>query len=254
VSIAVSFDRIQLSQETLLAAIGDDWPPEQVEAALELLANSSGKFPSGLRKLPSDLVRAIQRERLIVAMLSAAADLGYLETNVQDVIDRAGVSRPTFYEHFSNKEDCFLAAFDTSAGRLRKMVEMAGEEGGDVWRDRVRLGLEALLRFAGREPDTARTLVVEARAASAAAVRRRVELIDSFAECLDSQAKELLPASRSHNAVTASGIVGGVESLLYSRLCKQEYDQLESLLPTLMYFVVLPYEGHEAAAEAFAVN
>ncbi|MGN6216216.1 MAG: helix-turn-helix domain-containing protein, partial [Solirubrobacterales bacterium] len=98
----MAFERIQLSQETLLAAIGDDWPPEQVEAALELLANSSGKFPSGVRTLPSDLIRAIQRERLIVAMLSAAAYLGYLETNVQDVIDRAGVSRPTFYEHFSN--------------------------------------------------------------------------------------------------------------------------------------------------------
>ncbi|HVD38106.1 MAG TPA: hypothetical protein VNC15_04675, partial [Solirubrobacterales bacterium] len=60
--------------------------------------------------------------------------------------------------------------------------------------------------------------------------------------------------SRSQGALTASGIVGGVESLLYSRLCKQEYDQLEALLPSLMYFVVLPYEGHEAAAEAFAVN
>ena len=248
------FDRIQLSQETLLAAIGDDWPPEQVEAALELLANSSGKFPSGVRKLPPDLIRAIQRERLIVAMLSAAADLGYLETNVQDVIDRAGVSRPTFYEHFSNKEDCFLAAFDTSAERLRTMVENAARGGGRNWHDRVRLGLEALLRFASHEPDTARTMVVEARAASAAAVRRRVELLDEFAECLDSQARELLPESRSHTALTAPGIVGGVESLLYSRLCKQEYDDLESLLPSLMYFVVLPYEGHEAAAEAFAVN
>ena len=51
----MSVDRIQLSQETLLAAIGDDWPPEQVEVALELLANSSGKFPSGVRKLPSEL-------------------------------------------------------------------------------------------------------------------------------------------------------------------------------------------------------
>lgn len=248
------FDRIQLSQETLLAAIGSDWPPEQVEVALELLANSSGKFPSGVRKLPSELIRAIQRERLIVAMLNAAADLGYLETNVQDVIDRAGVSRPTFYEHFSNKEDCFLAAFDTSAERLRTVVHSAAREGGRVWRDRVRLGLEALLRFASREPDTARTMVVEARAASAAAVRRRVELLDAFAQCLESEARELLPKSRSHTALTSSGIVGGVESLLYSRLCKQEYDQLESLLPSLMYFVVLPYEGHEAAAEAFAVN
>lgn len=250
----MSVDRIKLSPETLLAAIGDDWPPEQVEAALELLANSSGKFPAGVRKLPSDLVRAIQRERLIVAMLSAAADLGYLETNVQDVIDRAGVSRPTFYEHFSNKEDCFLAAFDTSATRLRKKLDTASRKGGEVWRDRVRYGLEALLRFVEREPDTARTLVVEARAASAAAVRRRVELLDEFAHCLHSQVEELLPSEDSHTDVTASGIVGGVESILYSRLCKQELGQLESLLPSLMYFVVLPYEGHEAASEAFAVN
>jgi AcrR family transcriptional regulator len=250
----VPCDRIQLSQETLLAAIGDDWPPEQVEAALELLANSSGRFPSGVRKLPSDLIRAIQRERLIVAMLNAAAELGYLETNVQDVIDRAGVSRPTFYEHFSNKEDCFLAAFDTSAERLRKKLESAARKGGDIWRDRVRLGLEALLGFAAHEPDTARTMVVEARAASATAVRRRVELIDEFARCLDEQARELLPESPPRSVMTASGIVGGVESLLYSRLCKQEYDRLESLLPSLMYFIVLPYEGHEAAAEAFAVN
>jgi AcrR family transcriptional regulator len=254
VSSSVPVDRIQLSQETLLAAIGDDWPPEQVEAALELLANSSGKFPSGVRKLPSDLIRAVQRERMIVAMLSAAADLGYLETNVQDVLDRAGVSRPTFYEHFSNKEDCFLAAFDTSAARLLKKVDAAVHEGGEVWRDRVRYGLEALLKFAVREPDTARTMVVEARAASSAAVRRRVELMDHFANCLETQARDLLPEGRSQSPMTASGIVGGVESLLYSRLCKQEYAQLESLLPSLMYFVVLPYEGHEAANEAFAVN
>lgn len=247
------FDRIQLSQETLLAAIGDDWPAEQVEAALELLAGSSGRFPSGVRKLPSDLIKAIQRERLILAMLSAAAELGYLGTNVQDVIDRAGVSRPTFYEHFANKEDCFLAAFDTSAERLRRKIDTAVRK-GEGWRDRVRLGLEALLRFAIGEPETARMMVVEARAASATAVRRRVELMDEFARCLDEQARELLPGGAPQTHITAAGIVGGIESLLYSRLCKQEYDSLEALLPSLMYFVVLPYEGHEAAGEAFAVN
>jgi AcrR family transcriptional regulator len=187
-------------------------------------------------------------------MLNAAAELGYLETNVQDVIDRAGVSRPTFYEHFSNKEDCFLAAFDTSAERLRKMVAAAAQEGGDVWRERVRLGLSTLLRFASRDPDTARTMVVEARSASAAAVKRRVELMDEFARCLQLQAEELLPDGASLARTTVSGIVGGVESVLYSRLCKQEYEELESLLPSLMFFIVLPYEGHRAANEAFAVN
>jgi AcrR family transcriptional regulator len=250
----VPFERFQLSQETLLAAVGDSWPPEQVEAALELLANTSGKFPSGVRRLPPELIRAIQRERLLGAMLNATAELGYLETNVQDVIDRADVSRPTFYEHFSNKEDCFLSAFDSRAERLRKLVHSAADAGGDSWRDRVRCGLEALLSFASSEPDTARTLVVEARAASETAVRRRVELLDDFARCLDAEARELLPEPPRRTAVTASGIVGGVESLLYSRLCKQEYNQLDALLPSLMYFVVLPYEGHEAAGEAFAVN
>ena len=36
-SFLVSFDRIQLSQEILVAAIGDGWPPDQVDAAVELL-------------------------------------------------------------------------------------------------------------------------------------------------------------------------------------------------------------------------
>ncbi|MGE5335829.1 MAG: TetR/AcrR family transcriptional regulator [Nitrososphaerota archaeon] len=246
--------RTQLSQDSLLAAIGDGWPPEQIEAALELLANRSGKLPPGGKRLPPDLIQAIQRQRLIAAMLSAVAELGYLETNVQDVIDRAGVSRPTFYEHFANKEDCFLVAFKTSAERLRQTIDTAMREGGDVWRQRVRLALEALLRFAIHEPEIARAIVVEARAASATAVNQRVELMDELAQCLDEQARELLPGSPAFTVATAGGVVGGIESLLYSRLCKGEWDQLEDLLPSLMYFVVLPYEGHEAAAKCGAIN
>lgn len=248
------FDRIQLSQEILVSAIGDGWPADQVDAAVELLVGGEGKFPSGARRLPSELVRAVQRERLIVAMLKAASELGYRETNVQDVIDRAGVSRPTFYEHFANKEDCFLAAFDVSAERMREKIEAAAKKGGEVWRDRLRYALEALLRFASSEPDTARTLIVEARAGSANAVLRRVELLDQFAHCLDTQARELLPYSPTTSPLTAAGVVGGVESLLYARLCKGEHEELQSLLPSLMYFVVLPYEGHAAAGEELALG
>lgn len=249
----MSFDRIQLSQEVLVAAIGDDWPSDQVDAAIELLANSEGRFPAGVRKLPSELVKAVQRERLVVAMLMAASELGYRETNVQDVIDRAGVSRPTFYEHFSNKEDCFLAAFDTSAARLRNKVDAAAATGGEVWRDRLRSGLTALIEFAIAEPQTARTLIVEARAASADAVLRRVQLLEHFAACLDAEVRELLPQG-TYSAVTAAGVVGGVEALLYARLCKGDIDGIEQLLPTLMYFAVLPYEGHEAANEELATG
>jgi AcrR family transcriptional regulator len=238
----------------LVAAIGDNWPPAQVDAAIELLASSDGKFPSGVRKLPSDLVSAVQRERLLVAMLKAAAELGYRETTVQEVIERAGVSRPTFYEHFANKEDCFLAAFDTTASRLSARVEAATRAGGEDWRNRLRLGLETLLNFAATEPDAARTLVVEARAASDDAVRRRDELLDQFTACIDAQVRGRLPDPPSYSAITASGIVGGIEALLYSRLNKGELDDLDSLLPSLMYFAVLPYAGHEVAGEELAAE
>src|SRR3954453_24037732 len=134
----MSPDRVELSQEMLLAALGESWSPADVSAAAELLSGGEGQFPSGIRSLPSELVRAVQRERLLAAMLRAAAELGYRELSVQDVLDRAGVSRPTFYEHFENKEDCFLAAFDVASARLCERLETAAEE-GETWRERLRL-------------------------------------------------------------------------------------------------------------------
>ena len=250
----VSVDRNQINRELLIAALGEDWPPDLIQTAAEMLADSQSRFPSGPRRLPGELVRAIQRERLLVGMLRAVSELGYRVTNVQDVIERAGVSRPTFYEHFANKDDCFLAAFDTSAARLRAQVATASDAGGDCWRDRLRLGFNALLDFTEAEPEAARVVIVEARGATPDAALRRVALIDHFASCIDTKVRELLPAGTRYSAVTASGVVGGVESLLYGRLNKGQLDDLPALLSSLMYFAVLPYEGHLAASEELGLK
>lgn len=248
----MSPSRVELSQEMLLAALGDSWPAADVSAAAELLSGGGGQFPSGIRSLPADLVSAVQRERLLAAMLRATAELGYREVSVQDVLDRAGVSRPTFYEHFENKEDAFLAAFDAAATRLRRRLEAAEEE-GETWRERLRLALEELLRFVGDEHDAAMTLIVDARAACPPALLRRDELLDHFASCLDTQVRAESPAGTMPSAIAAAGIVGGIEALLYSRLNRGETDGIEALLPSLMYFAVLPYEGQVAASEELAV-
>ncbi len=58
-----------------------------------------------------------QRERLIAGMVMAARRHGYAGANVSRVIARAGVSRPTFYEYFADKDDCFLATHRELAGR-----------------------------------------------------------------------------------------------------------------------------------------
>lgn len=198
--------------------------------------------------MPPELIAAVQRERVLAAMLRATNELTYREVTVQDVLERAGVSRPTFYEHFENKEDCFLAAFDAASARLRVHLEVAASA-GETWRQSLRAALSALLGFASEDLDAAISLIVDARAACPAALQRRDELLDHFAACLDERVRAEGSTGAQPSAVAAAGIVGGVEALLYSRLYRGETDDLESLLPALMYFAVLPYEGHEAASD-----
>jgi AcrR family transcriptional regulator len=243
----MSPDRIVLSQEMLTTAVGDRWTEDELSEAVALLTRADGRFPAGVRTLPPDLVKAIQRERILAAMQQTVNELGYRALTVQDVLSRAGVSRPTFYEQFEDKEDCFLAAFDTSAQRLCERLEAAVGEGDEGWRPWLRRGLEALLRFIAEEPHAARTVIVEARASTPTGLRQRDNLLDRFAACIDAEARKELTDPPS--AIAAAGVVGGIESVLYARLQREEADELESLLASLMYFAVLPYEGHEVAAE-----
>ncbi len=236
-----------LSREKLANAVGDRWSDSELREAVTLLTRADGRFPAGVRTLPADLVKAIQRERLLAAMIGAVAENGYSTLTVQNVLTRAGISRPTFYEQFEDKEDCFLAAFDASAGRMRERIEATVAAAGPSWRDALRSGIAGLLRFVIEEPEEARIVIVEARASSPAGLHRRDELLDRFAGCIDALVREDLDEPPS--AIAAAGVVGGIESVLYARLQKGETDDLEALLPSLMYFAVLAYAGRDAASE-----
>lgn len=236
-----------LSREKLASAVGDRWSDSELSEAVALLTKADGRFPAGVRTLPADLVKAVQRERLLAAMIDAVTEIGYNALTVQNVLSRAGISRPTFYEQFDDKEDCFLAAFDAAAGRMRDQVETVVADAGPGWRDQLRSGIAEVLRFIAEEPKEARTVIVEARASSPAGLRRRDDLLDRFAGCIDTLVREALDEPPS--AIAAAGVVGGIESVLYARLQKGQTEDLDALLPSLMYFAVLAYAGREAAGE-----
>jgi AcrR family transcriptional regulator len=240
-------ERVMLSREKLANAVGDRWSDSELSEAVALLSRADGRFPAGVRTLSADLVKAVQRERLLAAMISTVTEVGYNTITVQNVLTRAGISRPTFYEQFDDKEDCFLAAFDASAARMRQRIEAAVSDAGPGWRDQLRSGIAELLRFIIEEPQEARTVIVEARASSPAGLMRRDDLLDHFAGCIDALVREDLEETPS--AIAAAGVVGGIESVLYARLQKGETEELEALLPSLMYFAVLAYAGREAAGE-----
>jgi AcrR family transcriptional regulator len=228
----------------LLASAGDQFKPEQIRAAVELLDGNEGKFPPGRRRIPPALVTLVQRERLLQAMLKAASELGYSEVTMKNLVHGGTTTHRLFYIHFQNKEECFLAALDGTAARMRTRAEQAVLEAGSSWRDRLRAVLKQVLHFAVDETDAARALIVEARSAQCA-IPLHDRLVAECAESIHTWVSEDLGEGPDVDAAT--GVVGALEAMLYAKLQAGDTDQLVSYLPKLMYFAVLVYEGHVSA-------
>jgi len=103
-----------------------------------------------------------QRERLVEAMTQAAARFGHKDASVARVVEQAGVSRATFYKHFTDKEACFLAAFESAAETFKAALERIEAEEDPSERGRVLL--EDLLGSAARDPAAAHIILLDARA------------------------------------------------------------------------------------------
>jgi AcrR family transcriptional regulator len=74
---------------------------------------------------------APHRVRLQHAMACAVAEKGYAAVTIADVVAAAQVSKRTFYEHFSGKEDCFFACYADSSDALAGLVREAATKTGD---------------------------------------------------------------------------------------------------------------------------
>lgn len=86
----------------------------------------------------------------------------------------AHISRETCYQHCSDKQDCFLAAFDEASNLLISMVEAAVDAPDDPPLQRVDRVLAAYLGAPAAEPMLARALLIEVYGAGRAAVSRRL--------------------------------------------------------------------------------
>jgi AcrR family transcriptional regulator len=119
--------------------------------------------------------RASQRSRLLEAVVAVVAEDGYPQAKIGDLAKRAGVSRATFYELFTDKEECFLAAHRELSERLSGEIEraVAGAEPACA----AQAALIALVGFADREPLAFDFVTHEAMLAGPAALEERDQLI-----------------------------------------------------------------------------
>ena len=190
---------------------------------------------------------------MLRAVAEAVAEKGFAWVTVADIISRAGVSRETFYEHFSDKEECFIAVLDAGARVLHDILAAVVAADGDdpvVRLDRV---LKAYLNTLAGEPAFAKAFLIDAYGAGSRATSRRIELqrrfIDLVAEVFDSTD----PDSLGHFACEA--LVASVSSMVTVRVGSGRLDELPALREPIIalvrrWFGQAANDASEVTAEA----
>jgi AcrR family transcriptional regulator len=206
-------------------------------------------LPRGRHALPREFIARTQRDRLIDAMARTVAEKGYPASSLGDVCTAAGVSTRAFYQHFPDKESCFLAAFDRGVELLQGAV-LGAYRRPAPWARRMHRGLDTLLRILAAEPAFAALAVVEVLAAGPAARARRRRLLETFTVFFAAA-----PRSARRPAVppgVIDAVIAGVYGVIYEFVSSGRAAELPEQLPHLTYLVVVPFQGPAAAARAAA--
>jgi AcrR family transcriptional regulator len=174
--------------------------------------------------------KSTQRERLIDGMIDAVAARGYAAANIAHAIAHAGVSRPTFYEYFDDKDDCFQAVLVEINDRLlSEMRQSVGRLSGE---HALAGALQALLGFADTQPGAARALFSESMVGG----RKALDIRDrglAQAQAMIEEAQADLSAGTPTPDSSIRAMLGGVYRLIAGRLRREEHDN-QALLDDLM--------------------
>ena len=212
------------------------------------LSERLSKLPPGRHLIPSDFVSQNQRERMLLATAELVAERGYQKTTIELIAKTSRVALVTFYEHFSSKEDCFLAAFDESVAAAGEVfAELLNQE--EPWQEQISSGLEIFLEMVVREEARAKLCIVEAQAAGSASLARYQAMLESVAPKLR-EGRDFNPrASRLPDGLEVA-TAGGIAWLVHQRLIAGEADKLKALLPEILQVTLTPYVGEVEAGRA----
>ncbi len=207
-------------------------------------------LPRGRHAAPRDVVARSQLERLHTAMAAVVARKGYAATSVADVLAEAGVSRKSFYEHFANKEACFLHAYDHGVDQVLTVIEAAIAAQSDPF-GLAAAGVNAYLGWLVAHPAFARTFVLEALAAGPRAFERRAAVHERFAEHFEQvygAVRTRLPELGELPAYRFRACVGATDELVLEHVRVHGPQTLEALAEPMFDVIVGLLVGYDTAA------
>ncbi len=169
------------------------------------------------RPLTAPAERTDPRRRLIDAMASSVQKKGFRETTVADVVRIARTSRRTFYEHFEDREACFLALFDATNDAMMEQIAAAVNPEAPL-EEQVDAALDAYIDHVTAQPGLYRSYVRELPGLGQKGADRQLAVIERFArllvELVESGRREQPEiGARPLTLDTAIMIVGGLREL-----------------------------------------
>ena len=177
--------------------------------------------------------KATQRERLLAGMVAAANKEGYSGASVSAVISAAGVSRPTFYDYFEDRDDCFIATIVDVHGRLLSEVRAAVADAPPE--QAVAAAIRTLVAFVSAQPPAARFLMKEALAGGPAALGARDAALEETAQVIEN-VLGTVDDGVSLPDLPIAVLLGAIHRLLATRLRRGER-VLSGLLEDLLAWV-----------------
>lgn len=217
--------------------------PKMVESQSELEGNPT--LPRGRHGLTAEEVADHQRQRIAAAIALVVAEDGYGALTVERVIAGAGISRSTFYAHFTNKQEAVVAAHELIFERfLATLVATCKAEA--EWPMKVRAAVDVAVDFATGRPEQSLILSVGSLTADPVLAESIYQSHERLASLLggirlDSPYASQLPDCTEQFLVLAVGAV------IANRLVNGEGESLRSVQGELVELTLLPYYGREEA-------
>jgi AcrR family transcriptional regulator len=181
-------------------------------------------LPRGPHGLARDVVLASQRGRLLSAFVALAADRGVAAVTISDIVRQAGTAKRTFYEHFRDKDDCFLQAFEVASELMvGTVLDTVAAEPDPV--ARIDAGARAYLNALVAHPEFTRLFLTHMRAGGPQLAARWIAWVESLANVLVAWREEsrvarpdlALPSLTTLQATAAISAVNEIVSITLFR-------------------------------------
>lgn len=181
-------------------------------------------LPRGPHGLARDVVLASQRGRLLSAFVKLAADRGVGPVTISEIVREAGTAKRTFYEHFRDKDDCFLQAFEVASELMvGTVIDTVAAEPDPVVR--IERGARAYLEALVAYPEFTRLFLTHMRAGGPQLAQRWTAWVESLANVLVRWREESraarpdlgLPALTTLQATAAISAVNEIVSITLLR-------------------------------------